>query len=126
MDRFYYQSSFAGLLADSEDAVLGSLARNNTFDLVDPQRNAWLYEISLLKDIRCVEPAGQRYISGNGTILLFFRENKNGNGISSNYCFLGPADYVSHYGSRPTNMEWRLRYKMPVRLCRITERRAIA
>ena len=42
MDRFYYQNSFAGFLADSEDAVLGALERNNTFDLVDLQRNARL------------------------------------------------------------------------------------
>ena len=35
MDRFYYQNSIAGFLADSEDAIFGTLARNNTFDLVD-------------------------------------------------------------------------------------------
>ena len=59
MDRFYYQNSIAGFLADSEDAILGALARNNTFDLVDLQRNAWLYEIRLLKDMLRAEPAGQ-------------------------------------------------------------------
>ena len=59
MDRFYYQNSIAGFLADSEDAVLGALARSNTFDLVDLQRNAWLYEIRLLKDMLRTEPAGQ-------------------------------------------------------------------
>ena len=59
MDRFYYQNSIAGFLADSEDAVLGTLARNNTFDLVDLQRNAWLYEIKLLKNMLRAESAGQ-------------------------------------------------------------------
>ena len=59
MDRFYYQNSIAGFLADSEDAVLGALARSNTFDLVDLQRNAWLYEIQLLKDMLRTESAGQ-------------------------------------------------------------------
>ena len=59
MDRFYYQNSIAGFLADSEDAILGTLARNNTFDLTDLQRNAWLYEIRLLKDMLRTEPAGQ-------------------------------------------------------------------
>ena len=59
MDRFYYQNSVAGFLADSEDAVLGALARSNTFDLVDLQRNAWLYEIRLLKDMLRAELAGQ-------------------------------------------------------------------
>ena len=71
-------------------------------------------------------PTGQRYITGKGTILLFVRENKNSDGLSSSYCFLGPADYVSHNGSRPINIEWHLRYKMPARLCRLTERMAIA
>ena len=70
-------------------------------------------------------PTGQRYLKGSGTILLFVRENKNADGVSSSYCFLGPADYVSHNGSRPINIEWRLRYKMPARLCRMTERMAI-
>ncbi|MBE6374541.1 MAG: DUF2075 domain-containing protein, partial [Lentisphaerae bacterium] len=59
MDRFFYQNSIAGFLADSEDAVLGVLARNNTFDLVDLQRNAWLYEIRFLKDLLRTESAGQ-------------------------------------------------------------------
>ena len=59
MDRFYYQSSIAGFLADSEDAILGALAKNNTFDLVDLQRNAWLYETRMLKDLLRTESAGQ-------------------------------------------------------------------
>ena len=59
MDRFYYQNSITGFLADSEDAVLGALARNNTFELVDLQRNAWLYEIRLLKDMLRSESSGQ-------------------------------------------------------------------
>ena len=71
-------------------------------------------------------PTGQRYLKGTGTILLFVRENKNGDGVSSSYCFLGPADYVSHNGSKPINVTWHLRYKMPARLCRMTERMAIA
>lgn len=59
MDRFYYQNSIAGFFADSADAILGALAKNNTFDLVDLQRNAWLYEIRLLKDLLRTESAGQ-------------------------------------------------------------------
>ena len=59
MDRFYYQSSIAGFLGDSEDTILGTLARNNTFDLVDLRRNAWLCEIRLLKDMLRGESFGQ-------------------------------------------------------------------
>lgn len=58
MDRFYYQNSIAEFLADSENAILGTLARNNTFDLVDLQRNAWFYEINFLKKLLCNESSG--------------------------------------------------------------------
>ena len=71
-------------------------------------------------------PTGQRYIHGRSTVLLFVRENKKEHGVTASYCFLGPADCVSHNGSRPINIEWKLRYKMPARLCRMTERLSIA
>ena len=69
---------------------------------------------------------GKRYLNGSSTVLLFVRENKNVAGVSASYCFLGPAKYVSHSGSRPINITWQLLYKMPARLCRMTERMAIA
>ena len=59
MERFFYQNSISGFLAASEDAILGALARNNTFDLVDMQRNAWLYEITFLKELLRNEKEGQ-------------------------------------------------------------------
>lgn len=69
---------------------------------------------------------GKRYLSSASTVLLFVREEKTVDGQSASYCFLGPANYIRHTGSRPINIEWRLRYKMPARLCRMTERLAIA
>ncbi len=69
--------------------------------------------------------AGQRYVNGTGTVLLFVRENKTTDGISSSYCFLGPVKHVSHYGSCPINIEWKLIHKMPARLCRMTERMSV-
>ena len=59
MERFFYQNSIPGFLAASEDAILGALARNNSFDLVDLQRNAWLYEITFLKELLRNETEGQ-------------------------------------------------------------------
>ena len=59
MERFFYQNNISGFLADSEDTILGILARNNSFDLVDLQRNAWLYEITFLKKLLHNESAGQ-------------------------------------------------------------------
>lgn len=59
MERFFYQNNIAGFLADSEDTILGALARNNSFDLVDLQRNAWVYEIDFLKDLLRGKSSGQ-------------------------------------------------------------------
>ncbi|MBR2632840.1 MAG: hypothetical protein IKD29_05285, partial [Lentisphaeria bacterium] len=58
MERFFYQNNITGFLADSEDTILGALARNNSFDLVDLQRNAWLYEITFLKNLLRKESYG--------------------------------------------------------------------
>jgi superfamily II DNA or RNA helicase len=60
-------------------------------------------------------PVGKRYIERGSTILLFVRQKKRRNGLASAYCFLGPADYVSHQGSRPMNIIWRLRHPMPAK-----------
>lgn len=67
---------------------------------------------------------GKRYLNGVSTVLLFVRENKNTDGVSSSYCFLGPARYVAHNGSRPINITWKLLHKMPARLCRMAARMA--
>ena len=58
MERFFYQNNIVSFLADSDNAILGALAKNNTFDLVDLQRNAWLYEISFLKNLLHDEKSG--------------------------------------------------------------------
>ena len=69
---------------------------------------------------------GQRYLNGKSTVLLFVREYKEVDNLSSSYCFLGPATYVSHSGSKPINITWKLKYKMPARLARVTKRMSIA
>ena len=59
MARFFYHNHIRGFLADTNDAILGELARKNTFDLTEQQRNAWLFEISCLKQILHDESEGQ-------------------------------------------------------------------
>lgn len=74
-------------------------------------------------------PTGQRYIhhrERGSSVLLFAREDKQRNGQASPYTFLGPADYVSHHGTRPMNINWRLRYKLPAKLLRNVRRLATA
>ena len=70
---------------------------------------------------------GQRYIHHAErfhSILLFVREDSSRYGLTMPYSFLGPADYVSHQGSRPMSVIWRLRHKLPAKLIRQVRRLA--
>ncbi len=61
-------------------------------------------------------PTGQRYVNHmntNNNILLFVRENKREDGITSPYIYLGPADIVSFSGSKPINIVWKLKNTLP-------------
>jgi len=61
-------------------------------------------------------PTGKRYInhmSQGGRVLLFCRESNNGEFGAQPYFFLGPARYVTHTGSRPMAVTWRLDHPMP-------------
>ncbi len=60
--------------------------------------------------------AGQRYqyhAAQDSHIMLFVRESATQETGTSPYIFLGPVDYVSHQGSRPMSIVWRLRRPMP-------------
>jgi hypothetical protein len=74
-------------------------------------------------------PTGQRYIhhrEQGHTPLLFVREHKvQPGGLAAPYAFLGPAEYVSHTGSRPISIIWRMRYPIPMRLLRPIARQAV-
>jgi len=64
---------------------------------------------------------GQRYLNqrrDTTTILLFVREHKKRDGLTCPYDFLGPVDYVSHQGTQPITITWRLRTPIPARLLR--------
>lgn len=59
---------------------------------------------------------GQRYLNqaSNGNNVLFFvREYKKDEGFASPYTCIGLADYVSHYGSAPISIVWRMKEQMP-------------
>lgn len=58
-------------------------------------------------------PTGQRYVNGTSKVLLFVREfNKIGN-VSQPFVCLGTARYVSHEGSKPMSIVWRLDAEIP-------------
>ena len=48
--RAYYADSIADFLRRSSDEILGTLVRNSAFGIEGPQRDAWLSQISLLRD----------------------------------------------------------------------------
>jgi DUF2075 family protein len=50
MTRAYYNAKITDFLNQSDNYILGELARNNQFDLNDLQRNTWLQEIAILKE----------------------------------------------------------------------------
>ena len=64
-------------------------------------------------------PTAIRYIHHKETgnrIALFVREYKKESGYTSPFIFLGTADYVSHSGSKPVSIIWKLHEPMPAYL----------
>ncbi|MBT9158001.1 MAG: putative DNA repair helicase RadD [Firmicutes bacterium] len=61
-------------------------------------------------------PTAQRYFNHRGRgsqVLLFVREHKMLRNLAQPYTYLGKANYVSHTGSRPVSIIWRLEEPMP-------------
>jgi hypothetical protein len=73
-------------------------------------------------------PTGQRYIGHEKlgyTVLLFGREDRKAGDLSAPFAFLGSAHYVSHTGSRPMSITWRLGQPLPAKLLRRMARLAV-
>jgi hypothetical protein len=51
MKRHLYTNSIAGFINDDPSQIIGNLITNYSFDLTQTQRDAWKYEIELLKNI---------------------------------------------------------------------------
>jgi hypothetical protein len=59
---------------------------------------------------------GRRYVNHQqegSRVLLFCRERNDGDFGAQPYFFLGPARYVTHTGTRPMAITWKLNYPMP-------------
>ena len=56
-----------------------------------------------------------RYINSNGRVSLFVRINRKENNQASPYIYLGEAEYVSHSGSKPVGIVWKLKHKIPAK-----------
>lgn len=57
--RAYYASSIGDHLASSEESILGALTAASTFAVDITQRNAWLEEIRLLRQVLQAFPTGE-------------------------------------------------------------------
>jgi hypothetical protein len=51
MQRYYYSESVAEFLARPVDAILGTMDQANEFDLTMDQRNTWLEEFDIMKNV---------------------------------------------------------------------------
>jgi hypothetical protein len=50
MSRSYYSESVSSFLKESNESILGKLAKNNIFSLKEKQRNSWIQQIEILKE----------------------------------------------------------------------------
>lgn len=57
--RAFYSNNINTFINESDDKILGTITRNNGFDLTDLQKNTWIYEINFLKSILSNEYDGK-------------------------------------------------------------------
>ena len=73
-------------------------------------------------------PTGQRYINDRRPehkVLLFARESKQEYSHALPYIFLGNARYVSHTGSNPIQIVWKMDHPIPERIIRQSNLRVV-
>ena len=91
--------------------------------------NEWLFHWQSQSTTSASSRTGQRYIHHKemGTkVLLFVRENKQDMfGNAATYTFLGTANYVSHDGTNPMNIIWKLDNPIPAKFLKKTNKLVI-
>ena len=84
---------------------------------ISPSRFHWQSQSATGAD----STTGQRYIhhaERGSHVLMFVREFKQDACGAAPYTFLGEAEYVSHNGSKPMNIVWRLCKEIPAKYLR--------
>ena len=87
--------------------------------------NEWLFHWQSQSTTSEDSPTGQRYIHHveRGTkVVLFVREYENDIIGTAPFTFLGLAEYVSHEGSRPMSIIWRLKRPIPAMFIKKTNK----
>lgn len=62
---------------------------------------------------------GKRYINHkelNSKVALFVRENKEKDGITATFTYLGLCEYVSHTRNKPISFVWKLKKEIPAKI----------
>lgn len=71
-------------------------------------------------------PVGQRYLRhremGYTPLLFVRRANRQANGLTEPFRYLGPLDYVRHEGNKPISIVWRLLHPMPAAVYALAHR----
>lgn len=93
--------------------------------LISPELFHWQSQSNTSVD----SPTGQRYLHHREmgyTPLLFVRDRKTQpSGLTAPYVFLGPGEYVSHSGSRPVSVVWKLRFPVPAKIVRVMAKQKV-
>src|SRR5690606_2950959 len=87
----------------------------------DYAQNSELFNWESQSTTSITSDTGQRYIYDRGKdhkVLLFVRESKKEYGKAAPYVFLGNASYVSHKGSNPIQIVWKMDHPIPERIIR--------
>ncbi|GHC38042.1 DUF3427 domain-containing protein [Streptomyces cinnamoneus] len=83
----------------------------------DYARSPELFHWESQNQTSSTSPTGVRYqthqANGSGVFLFVRRYKKNDIGGSQPWMLLGPAEYVSHEGSNPMGIVWKLQHEMP-------------
>jgi hypothetical protein len=95
--RAYYSAPVTEFLSTSTDTILGRIARQNEFDLTPAQRDAWLEQITALKNA---------FTSCEGSIYLEFSIPRMGRRIDA-VAIVGPLVLVIEFkvGKRTFDLE---------------------
>ena len=87
--------------------------------------NEWLFHWQSQSTTSEDSPTGLRYIhhrDHNSKVLLFVREFNNDIVGTAPFTFLGVANYVTHEGSRPMNITWKLEKPIPAKFLKKTNK----
>ncbi len=94
----------------------------------DYAKNSELFNWESQSTTSIQSPTGQRYINDRSKehkVLLFVRELKTEYGKASPYIFIGNARYISHEGSNPIQIVWKMEHLIPERIIRESRLRVI-